>query len=135
MYLPGECIIIETDEYEDGTTRAHLFIIIYQALVDDEKTIIVPISNPLGKRNIYTTVEINIGDYDFVKELSFIYYYEGKIRTKRALDKLLLTPNAHRRKPNINKQLLESIKRGIMKSEDSPQDLKILYNEKIMSNF
>jgi len=122
MYNAGECIIIETDYYEDGSSRAHLFVVILDAREDDDITLLVPMDS-IPERGWYdSTTIIEVGEHDFSKKPTYMNYNEGIYRNKIWIDR-----NGKRRPPPVSGELLKRISLGIRNSEHVPGDVYEFY--------
>ncbi|MFZ2097755.1 MAG: hypothetical protein WAV05_14080 [Anaerolineales bacterium] len=89
MYSAGECVIIETNQYEDGSPKAHLFVVILETHKKKDKTIIIPLCTIPENRYFDDTVVIRPGDHDFVTEPTYVDYYEARIVTEEQLDEMI----------------------------------------------
>ncbi|HEY59908.1 MAG TPA: hypothetical protein G4N92_04375 [Anaerolineae bacterium] len=122
MYLAGDCVIIETNYYEDGKPKAHLFVVILDAKLDHDKTILIPMDKVPVRGFHDSTTELNSGDHDFVDVPTYMNYYYGIIRDKKWID-----GKGRKREPPINKIIFQRICDGILKSEHTPPDVYDAY--------
>lgn len=123
MYRAGDCIFIETNYYQDGRSKAHLFVVLLDAFSSNDETIIVPIDK-IPKKGFYDkTTILNIGDHDFIKEQSYINYNQGVIRKKAWLDN-----NARKRQPPFSDEIVKRICSGIQKSAHTPYDVMDMFS-------
>jgi len=118
LYLAGDCIIVETNFYEDGKQKAHLFVIILDAKTDNDKTILIPMDK-IPERGFHDpTTELNYGDHDFVVMPTYMNYHEGIIRNKKWID-----GNGRKREPPVSEIIYQRICDGILKSCHTPPDV------------
>lgn len=127
MYSPGDCIFIVTNIHEDGTLKAHLHVVIFEAKEDADRTILLPVCtiNPNGYYD--NTATFKSGDHDFITVPSYIDYNYGRISTKEELDRLIREKKARRRNPQLDTNLLERVCVGIRKSPHTPLGVSSLY--------
>jgi len=118
MYRAGDCIFIDTNYYKDGTTKAHLFVVILDAELESDKTILVPMSTILDAGWYDCTTVLKDGDHEFVSKPTFIDYREANIKTKSWMDK-----NGRKDLSPVSPDLLQIIADGIKKSEHVPNDV------------
>lgn len=119
MYLPGECIIIETNRGKDGTI-SHLFIVVIPVENDGDKTILLPLCRIKPNRYYDKTVTLGAGDHDFVKEPTYIDFSLAKIETKASLDEAISIGKARKRTPGFGEDLAQKVFNGIQKSPHTP---------------
>ncbi len=129
MYLAGDCIIIETNYYEDGSAKAHLFVVILDAKLDDDITILIPMDSIPDRGWYDRTTVIEIGDHDFVKKPTYMNYNEGIYRSKSWIDS-----NGRKREPPVSSKLLKKISSGIKNSEHVPNDVYEFLDSSIKCN-
>lgn len=122
MYLAGDCIKIETNYYEDGRAKSHLFVVILDAKLDDDITILIPMDS-IPERGWYDrTTILKRGDHDFVTKPTYMNYNEGIYRSKSWIDS-----NGKKREPPVSSEILQRISLGIKKSEHVPSDVYEIY--------
>lgn len=127
MYSAGDCILFETDQYKDGTSKAHLFVVILDAEKDDDVTLIIPM-NTIPDRGFYdTTTEISVNEHEFVKQPTYMNYNLSMIIYKGGLDRLIARKEARRKDPPVSRDLLKKISSGISKSDHAPSDVQEVY--------
>ena len=126
--MPGECIIIETNRGKDGVL-SHLFVVVIQTEKENDRTLLLPLCRIKPNRFHDNTVIINPGEYDFVKEPSYIEYSLARIETQAKLDQLLISRKARRREPKISEALGQRIFDGIKKSPHTQFLVASLYED------
>lgn len=122
MYTCGDCVLIETNYYEDGRPKAHLFVVILDAEHDEDTTILIPMDKIPQRGYFDPTTLLQKGDHDFVKFTSYMNYYEGRIRTKKWID-----ANHKSIQPKIRQDIFHRICDGIITSEQTPNDVYDTY--------
>jgi hypothetical protein len=127
LYSPGDCLIIETNQYEDGTEKAHLFVVIFEANKKTDKTLIIPFCKIIPGRYYDPTVVFPAGVHDFITQPTYVDYYSGRIETVATIDELIRLRRARIRKPPLDAALLKRVCEGIRKSKDTPIDISDFY--------
>jgi hypothetical protein len=122
LYTCGDCILIETGFYEDGSPKAHLFVVILDAEHDQDTTILIPMDTIPPHGYYDSTTLLQKGDHDFVKLPTYMNYYEGRIRTKKWID-----ANHKGMRPKIRQDVLGRICNGISASDQTPNDVYETY--------
>lgn len=133
MYSPGECIIIETDE---KTGDAHLFVVVLEANQDTDQTILLPLCTIRPGRFYDKTVELSPGEggHDFIKDPTYVDYYDGRIETKAKIDEMIVLGTARRRKPNFDDNTCQKIFGGIQKSKHTPFIVSSYYEDHLFGS-
>lgn len=120
MYTSGQCILIETNAYQDGRPKAHLFVILFTACEDADVTIVVPISSIRPRVHYDATVILDKNDHDFIKHPSYADYRHALVVTKQRLDDDIASNRARRRSPPMRQELVQRIRHGLSISEFTP---------------
>jgi len=123
-------VFIETNQYEDGSQKAHLFVVIFDAINDEDKTILIPFDKipQTGYYDNTTTVLPEDQEHDFIAVPTYVNYNLGIVRDKRWID-----TNGRRRNPSISQDLIQRIQYGIEDSENTPFDVYGEYRNNISS--
>jgi hypothetical protein len=122
LYTCGDCILIETNQYEDGRPKAHLFVVILDTKHDEDTTILIPMDT-IPQRGFYDpTTLLQAGDHDFVILPTYMNYYEGRIRTQKWID-----ANHKGRLPKIRQDIFRRICDGIAASDHTLNDVYDAY--------
>ncbi len=122
MYSAGECVRIETNFYEDGNKKAHLFVVILDAKEDDDVTILIPMCS-IPERGFYDpTTELKVGEHDYVKVPTYMNYNDGWIRNKKWID-----ANGKKRPPPVDTATFKRVCDGMTKTEHIRNDVYDAY--------
>ena len=133
MYSPGDCIFIVTNQYKDGTPKAHLFVVVLEATQNNHRTILLPFCRIPEKGYYDSTKTFSPGDHDFITYHTYIDYRLGRVIRKDQLDTLIKTRAARLRKPRLsNKQLQKAID-GILKSPHTTYEIRSEYEDYLYS--
>jgi len=72
------------------------------------------------------TCELDVGDHEFIRHLSFVFYARSQIAKAAQIDELvaqnLITP-----KPDISETVFQRVLRGICLSPDTPPKVKVYH--------
>lgn len=129
MYSAGDCILIITRINRDGSSEAHLFVVIFDTNKTTDKTILIPLCSIHPRRYYDKTVVINPGDHDFVKAPTFLDYSSAIVKTSAKLDEMIIKGEARRRQPPLNKALTQRVREGTMKTDDIPYFIISVYED------
>lgn len=83
--------------------------------------LIVPVSS--FYHGCDNTCELDAGDHEFVRHLSFVFYAESKIVVAARIDELV-AQNQIIPKPDVSEVVFQRVIRGICLSSDTPPKVK-----------
>ncbi len=118
MVGAGDCFLIETDRYEDGSIRSHLHVIVIDCEEHTGTTIIVVVETLTSKKD--TTVVLRQGDHEFIKQDSYVNYRRAKTTSNTDIEHLVKRGKA-RPMGSIKGDLLKRIEQGLKASVFTPQ--------------
>jgi hypothetical protein len=135
LFSAGECILIETNLYEDGSPKAHLFVVILETHKNNDKTIIIPLCTIRANRYYDDTVVILPGEHDFVTDPTFADYYEARIVTEEQLDEMIQNGIARIRRPDLSEDLYNRIRDGIRRTDNIHPFIESHYMDYLIRGF
>jgi hypothetical protein len=127
LFSPGDCILIVTNTYEDGTEKAHLFIVITEAVKKTDKIILVPLCSIQPNLHYDKTIILEPGEHDFIKEPTYVDYSSARVVTSDVLDGLIVKKQAKNRPPKMDEILVNRIRNGILNSRETPNFIRSHY--------
>jgi len=132
MWKPGDCFLIETDHYKDGTVRSHLFVIVLKPEPHTQNTIVVSIRTNRG-RGVDNTTELEPGVHEFIKSKSWVVYRRARIVSLIELESLILDGSAKPMVP-MPPKITKMICDGLLRSRFTPQDVRLRYSNQLFND-
>lgn len=127
MFSSGDCIFIDTNSYEDGSPKAHLFVIIFNTLKASDQTLLFPFDKIPEKAFYDKTTKIKKNEHDFIASPTYVNYYYGRIETQTSLERMIMEKTARRRQPHIGEEIYQRICYGIQRTPHIPPFLREFY--------
>jgi hypothetical protein len=72
------------------------------------------------------TCELDVGDHEFIRHLSFVFYANSKVVLAARIDDLV-AQNQITLKPDVSGEVFQRVLRGICLSRDTPPKVKKYY--------
>ncbi len=69
------------------------------------------------------TCELDVGDHEFIRHLSFVFYAKSKVVPAARIDDLV-AQNQITLKPDVSDEVFQRVLRGICLSRDTPPKVK-----------
>ncbi len=86
--------------------------------------LIVPVSSYYDGCD--NTCELDVGDHDFIRHLSFVYYARSQVAKAARIDDLV-AQNMIIPKPDVSEDVFQRVICGICRSLDTPPKVKAYY--------
>lgn len=128
MFNVGDCFLITSGTYDDGSPKLHPFVVITEFDEETGDAILVTFSSTDGKPRYDRTTIFPARSHDFITEESYAAYYLSGRMSQLNLQMKIDNGDAIEGNPMPERMLIK-LRAGIMASIETPPEIKDFYQD------